>query len=204
MAKVLVLFYSTYGHVFRLAEAVAAGAQEVDGTTVALKRVPETAPAAVLEASGAAGAQQAFAHIPVADPNELGDYDAIIVGTPTRFGNMAAQMRDFWDQTVQLWMQGKLVGKLGSAFVGTGTQHGGAETTITSIWSTFCHQGMVITGLPYSETRIMNMDEITGGSPYGAGTMSKPDGSRWPTANELEIGKSQGRYVANLAQRMSR
>jgi NAD(P)H dehydrogenase (quinone) len=151
---------------------------------------------------GADQAQAAFAHVPVAGPNELGDYDALIVGTPTRFGNMAGQMRNFWDRTVQLWMQGKLVGKLGSCFVGTGTQHGGAETTITSVWSTFCHQGMVITGLPYSETRIMNMDEITGGSPYGAGTMSKPDGSRWPTENELEIAKSQGRYVAQLARRM--
>jgi len=203
MTKVLVLFYSMYGHVYQLAEAVATGAREVEGTEVTLKRVAESIPDAVLQASGAAQAQQAFAHIPVADPNELGDYDAIIVGTPTRFGNMAGQMRNFWDQTVALWMQGKLVGKLASAFVGTGTQHGGAETTITSIWSTFCHQGMVITGLPYSETRIMNMEEITGGSPYGAGTMSKPDGSRWPTENELEIGKSQGRYVANLAKRMA-
>jgi NAD(P)H dehydrogenase (quinone) len=202
MANVLVLFYSMHGHVYQLAEAVAAGVREVEGATVTLKRVPETIPEAVLQATGAAAAQQAFAHIPVAEPNELGEYDAIILGTPTRFGNMAGQMRNFWDQTVQLWIQGKLIGKLGSCFVGTGTQHGGAETTITSIWSTFCHQGMVITGLPYSETRIMNMDEITGGAPYGAGTMSKPDGSRWPTENELEIAKSQGRYVANLAKRM--
>jgi NAD(P)H dehydrogenase (quinone) len=203
MAKVLVLFYSMHGHVYRLAEAVAAGAGAVDGVEVTLKRVPETIPQAVLDATGATAAQAAFAHIPVAEPNELGDYDAVIVGTPTRFGNMAGQMRNFWDQTVQLWLQGKLVGKLGSAFVGTGTQHGGAETTITSIWSTFCHQGMLITGLPYSERRIMEMGEITGGSPYGAGTMSNVDGSRMPSENELEIGKSQGRYVAELARKLA-
>jgi NAD(P)H:quinone oxidoreductase type IV len=202
MARVLVLFYSMHGHVYRLADAVAEGARGVEGTTVDLKRVPETIPQAVLDATGATQAQQAFAHVPVAEPAELANYDAILIGTPTRFGNMAGQMRNFWDQTVQLWLSGALIGKVGSAFVATGTQHGGAETTITSIWSTFCHQGMLITGLPYSERRIMEMGEVTGGSPYGAGTMSNVDGSRWPTENELEIGKSQGRYVAELAKRL--
>jgi NAD(P)H dehydrogenase (quinone) len=203
MTKVLVLFYSMYGHVYRLAEAVAEGAGSVDGVEVTLKRVPELMPPDVLEASGAAAAQQAFSHVPLADPLELADYDAIIVGTPTRFGNMSSEMRNFWDQTVQLWMQGKLVGKLGSVFVGTGTQHGGMETTITSIWHTFCHHGMLITGLPYAEARIMEMGEISGGSPYGAGTMSNVDGSRLPSENELEIGKSQGRHVAALAKKLA-
>ena len=203
MAKVLILFYSMHGHVHRLAEAVAEGARQVDGTSVALKRVPETIPQEVLDRTGATEAQKAFAHVPVAAPDELAEYDAIIIGTPTRFGNMAGQMRNFWDQTVQLWLGGKLVGKVGSVFVATGTQHGGAETTITSVWSTMCHQGMVITGLPYSEPRIMEMGKITGGSPYGAGTMSNVDGSRWPSENELEIGKSQGRYVAELAKRLA-
>jgi len=202
MAKVQVVFHSTYGHVYLLAEQVAAGAREMGGTEVLLHQVPETTPEDVLRASGAWDARQGFAHVPVADPIQLADADAIIVGTPTRFGNMSAQMRAFWDSTLQLWLTGALVGKIGSAFVATGSQHGGHETTITSIWNTFCHQGMLICGVPYSETRLMAMDEITGSSPYGAGTMSGVDGRRLPSENELAIARTQGRHVATLAQKM--
>jgi NAD(P)H:quinone oxidoreductase type IV len=202
MARVQVVFYSTYGHVWMLAEAVAAGAREVEGCEVLLHQVPEIVPEDMLRATGAWDARQQFAHVPVADPLQLAQADAIIVGTPTRFGNMAAQMRAFWDGTLPLWLDGSLVGKIGSAFVATGSQHGGHETTITSIWNTFCHQGMLIAGVPYSETRLMVMDQITGSSPYGAGTMSGVDGSRLPSENELAIGRTQGHHIATLAKKM--
>ena len=199
MAKILVLYYSTWGHVEQMAEAVARGARSVAGTQVTIKRVPETMPPETVAAIHARTDQAA----PVARPEELADYDAIVFGTPTRFGNMCGQMRNFLDQTGALWQQGKLVGKIGSVFTSTATQHGGQETTITSFHTTLLHHGMVIVGVPYACQGLVNMDEITGGSPYGAGTLSKGDGSRTPSANELAVAEYQGRHVAALAQRLS-
>ncbi|WP_372521963.1 NAD(P)H:quinone oxidoreductase [Sulfuricaulis sp.] len=202
--KIQVVFYSMYGHVYRLAESVAAGAKEVANTEVSLYQVAELVPDDVLEKSGAKAARAAFARVPVAKPEQLADADAIIFGTPTRFGNMCAQMRNFLDQTGGLWMKGALIGKVGSVFTSTATQHGGQETTITSFHSTLLHQGMVIVGVPYSEQRLLNMDEITGGSPYGASTITKSDGSRLPSENELAIARFQGRHVAEIAVRLTR
>jgi NAD(P)H dehydrogenase (quinone) len=202
MAKVQIVFYSMYGHVYTMAEAVAAGAREVDGTQVSLYRVPDLMSDEVLERSGAKAAQAAQAHIPVATPDQLVEADAIIFGTPTRFGNMCAQMRNFLDQTGRLWATGGLIGKLGSVFVSTGTQHGGQETTITSFHSTLLHHGMIIVGVPYSEPGLVNMNEITGGSPYGAGTLAGADGSRRPSENELAIARFQGRHVAAIAKKL--
>ena len=198
------MFYSMYGHVYRLAEAVAAGAKEVANTEVSLYQVSELVPDDVLEKSGAKAARAAFARVPVAKPEQLADADAIIFGTPTRFGNMCAQMRNFLDQTGGLWMKGTLIGKVGSVFTSTASQHGGQETTITSFHSTLLHQGMVIVGVPYSEQRLLNMDEITGGSPYGASTITKGDGSRLPSENELAIARFQGRHVAEIAVKLTR
>jgi NAD(P)H dehydrogenase (quinone) len=200
--KVQVVFYSMYGHVYQMAEAIAAGAKEVDGTEVTLLQVPELVPDDALEKVGAKAARDAFAHVPYAVPDQLADADAIIFGTPTRFGNMAAQMRNFLDQTGQLWMQGGLVGKVGSVFTSTATQHGGQETTITSFHSTLLHHGMVIVGVPYSAQRLLDMDEITGGTPYGASTLAGADGSRQPSENELEIARFQGRHVAQIAAKL--
>lgn len=200
--KVQVIFYSSYGHIFRMAEAVAAGAREVPGAEVSLWQVAELMPEAALEKSGAKAARAAFAHIPVARPEQLADADAIIFGTPTRFGMMAAQMRNFLDQTGGLWMRGALVGKVGSVFASTGTQHGGQETTIVSFHTTLLHLGMVIVGVPYSEARQMTVDEITGGSPYGASTIAGPDGARLPSENELAIARFQGRHVAAIAAKL--
>jgi NAD(P)H dehydrogenase (quinone) len=203
MAKVQIVFYSMYGHVYTMAEAVAAGAREVDGTQVSLYRVPDLMSDEVLERSGAKAAQAAQAHIPVATPGQLTEADSIIFGTPTRFGNMCAQMRNFLDQTGRLWATGGLIGKLGSVFVSTGTQHGGQETTITSFHSTLLHHGMIIVGVPYSEQGLVNMNEITGGSPYGAGTLAGADGSRRPSENELAIARFQGRHVAAIAKKLA-
>jgi NAD(P)H dehydrogenase (quinone) len=202
MASVLVVFYSMYGHVWRMAEAVAEGARQVEGVTVQLKQVAEVMTAEALEAAGAAAAKAAFAHIPVAEPAELGEYDAIIFGTPTRFGNMAGQMRNFLDRTGGLWMKGALVGKAGSVFVSTGTQHGGQETTITSFHNTLLHHGMVLVGVPYTEQRLTEMGEVSGGTPYGASTLAGADGSRLPSDNELAIARFQGRHVAEIAKRL--
>ena len=199
MSKILVLYYSAYGHIETMAEAVADGARAVPGTEVVIKRVPELVPDDVARKSGLKLDQKA----PIAKPDELGDYDAIIFGTPTRFGNMASQMRNFLDQTGGLWMKGALVGKVGSVFASTATQHGGQETTITSFHSTLLHQGMIIVGLPYAFQGQMNMDEITGGSPYGATTLAKGDGSRRPSANELAGAKFQGRHVAEITARLT-
>jgi NAD(P)H dehydrogenase (quinone) len=201
--KIQVVFYSMYSHVYRLAEAVAAGAREVAGTEVSLYQVPELVPDEVLEKSGAKAARSAFAHIPVARPEQLADADAIIFGTPTRFGNMCAQMRNFLDQTGGLWMKGSLIGKVGSVFTSTATQHGGQETTITSFHTTLLHQGMVIVGVPYSEQRLVVMNEVTGGTPYGASTLAAPDGSRQPSENELAIARFQGRHVAGIAAKLA-
>ena len=198
MAKILVLYYSTWGHVERMAQEVVDGARSVPGAEVVFKRVPETMPADTLAAIHAKTDQAA----PVAKPEELGDYDAIIFGTPTRFGNMCGQMRNFLDQTGSLWLQGKLVGKVASVFASTATQHGGQETTITSFHTTLFHQGMIVVGVPYSCPQLSNMDEISGGTPYGATTLSKGDGSRMPSANELAIARFQGQHVAGIAQRL--
>lgn len=201
--KVQVIFYSMYGHVHTLALAVAEGARQVEGAEVVLLQVPELVPEEALERSGAKAARQHFSHIPEADPDGMAEADAIIFGTPTRFGNMCAQMRNFLDRTGQLWQRGGLVGKVGSVFTSTASQHGGQETTITSFHSTLLHHGMVIVGVPYSETHLLTMSEITGGSPYGASTIVGPDGSRIPSQNELTIARYQGKHVAAIARKLA-
>ncbi len=201
--KVHVVFYSMYGHIWHMAEAIAAGAREVAGADVKIFRVPETIPADVLEKYGAAGAQKAFAHIPVINPAQLTEADAIIFGTPTRFGNMAGQMRNFLDQTGQIWATGGLIGKVGSVFASSASQHGGQETTITSFHTTLLHHGMVIVGVPYSEQRLVAMDQITGGSPYGATTIAGAKGDRSPSENELAIARFQGKHVAQIAAKLA-
>lgn len=200
--KIQIVFYSMYGHIYQMAEAVAEGARGVSGADVSLFQTPELVPDAALERSGAKQARAAFAHVPIGDPKRLAEADAIILGTPTRFGNMAAQMRNFLDQTGGLWAQGALIGKVGSVFTSTGTQHGGHETTITSTHTTLLHLGMVIVGVPYSCAELTNMNEITGGSPYGAGTLAGGDGSRQPSANELAIARFQGRHVAEITAKL--
>jgi len=201
--KVKIFFYSMYGHVYRMAEAVAAGAREVEGVEVELLQVPELIPDEVLAKSGAKKAREVFAHIPVARVNDLVDADAIIFGTPTRFGNMCAQMRNFLDQTGGIFAKNALVGKVGSVFTSSNTQHGGQETTIITFYITLLHHGMVIVGLPYSESRQSTMDEITGGSPYGASTICGADGSRMPSENELAMARFQGRHVATIAKKLT-
>ncbi len=202
MTKVFVVFYSMYGHVFQMAEAIGVGACQIPDTQVTLFQVPELVPADKLEASGAKGAKEKFGHIPVADPAILEEADAIIFGTPTRFGNMCAQMRNFLDQTGQLWMSGGLVGKVGSVFASTASQHGGQETTITSFHTTLFHHGMIVVGVPYSEPLLLNMQEISGGTPYGATTLAGADGSRQPSENELAIARFQGQHVAGIAAKL--
>jgi NAD(P)H:quinone oxidoreductase type IV len=199
---VQIIFYSMYGHIHRMAEVAAEGARQVAGVTAELYQVPELVPEEALRRTGAAKARTAFAHIPVASVDRLASADAVIIGTPTRFGNMCAQMRNFLDQTGGLWVKGALVGKVGSVFTSTGTQHGGQETTIVSVHWTLLHHGMVIVGVPYSQSELSNMSEITGGSPYGAGTLAGPDGSRTSTDNELGIVRAQGRRVAEIAKRL--
>jgi NAD(P)H dehydrogenase (quinone) len=202
--KIQVIFYSMYGHVYRLAEAVAEGARQVAGAEVSLYQVAELVPDAILEKSGAKAARQAFAHVPFAKPEQMTDADALIFGTPTRFGNMAAQMRNFFDQTGGLWVKGSLIGKVGSVFASTASQHGGQETTITSFHTTLLHHGMIIVGVPYSEAGLTNMSEISGGTPYGATTMAGGDGKRLPSENELTIARFQGRHVAEITARLVR
>lgn len=198
MTKVLVLYYSSYGHVETMAEAVAKGASEVDGANVTIKRVPELMTEEAAKAANFKTDQAA----PEADPTELANYDAIIFGAPTRFGNMAAQMRNFMDRTGGLWMEGKLIGKVGSAFTSTGTG-GGGETTITTFWHTLAHHGMVIAGLPYSSGELTDISEVRGGSPYGAATIAGADGSRMPSDKELKLAADQGRHVATLAKKLT-
>jgi len=202
--KILVVFYSMYGHIKRMAEAVAEGAREVSGATVELRRVPETLPKDTLAAMGALEAQKSFADIPICSVDELADADGIIFGTPTRFGNMCGQMRQFLDATGQLWLTGALVGKVGSVFTSTATQHGGQESTILSFHNTLLHQGMVIVGLPYSFQSQMRLDEITGGSPYGAATITGGKGERMPSENELAGARFQGKHVASITAKLSR
>ncbi len=199
MTKVLILYYSMYGHIETMAKAVAEGVRRVNGTEVTIKRVPELMSDDVARKVGAKLDQTA----PFATTDELANYDAIIFGTPTRFGNMCAQMRNFLDQTGALWADGKLIGKVGSVFTSTGTQHGGQETTITSFHTTLLHHGMIIVGVPYSCQEITNMSEITGGSPYGASTLADNDGSRQPSENEIEIARFQGAHVAEVAKKQS-
>ncbi|MFC0402691.1 NAD(P)H:quinone oxidoreductase [Paraburkholderia rhizosphaerae] len=199
MAKILVLYYSMYGHIEQMADAVAEGARSAGASTsVDIKRVPETIPQDMAAKIGVKLDQKA----PVATQDDLPNYDAIIFGTPTRFGNMAGQMRQFLDMTGALWMKGSLVGKIGSVFASTATQHGGQETTITSFHSTLLHHGMVIIGVPYACAGLVNMDEVSGGTPYGATTLAGSDGSRQPTKNELDIARYQGKHVAEIAARM--
>ena len=202
MAKVLVVFYSMYGHIYRMALSVAEGAKEVKGTTVDLKRVPETLPQEILGKMHALDAQKAISHIPVCKIEELATYDAIIFGTPTRFGNMCGQMRMFLDATGQLWAQNALVGKVGSVFTSSATQHGGQESTILSFHNTLLHQGMIVVGLPYSFKGQTGVSEITGCSPYGASTIAGGDGSRMPSTNELAGASYQGKHVAMIASKL--
>ena len=200
--RIQIVFYSMYGHVYRMAEAVSEGARSVPGTDVKILQVPELVPPEILKQSGADTARKAFAHIPTAKVDDLADADAIIFGTPTRYGNMCAQMRNFMDQTGGLWMKGSLVGKPAGVFTSTATQHGGQETTITSFHTTLLHLGMVIVGVPYSEQRLMNLSEISGGSPYGASTLAGLDGSRMPSENELAIARFQGKHIAEIAKKL--
>jgi NAD(P)H dehydrogenase (quinone) len=202
--RILVVFYSMYGHVYKMAEAVAAGAREVPGTEVVLRRVPETLSNEVLQGMNAVEAQKVFAGVPVCTVDELATADAIIFGTPTRFGNMCGQMRQFLDMAGQLWAQNALVGKVGSVFTSSATQHGGQESTILSFHTTLLHLGMVLVGLPYSFAGQMAMDEITGCSPYGASTIAGGTGTRTASANELDGAKYQGRHVALITSKLIR
>ncbi|HUI51077.1 MAG TPA: NAD(P)H:quinone oxidoreductase [Terriglobales bacterium] len=202
--KVQVIYYSMYGHVYKMAQAVVEGARQVPGAEVSLYQVPELVPDDVLEKSGAKAPRDAFAHVPVATVDHLTDAHAIIFGTPTRFGNMAAQMRNFLDRTGSLWFQGALVGKVGSVFASTATQHGGQETTITSFHSTLLHHGMIVVGVPYTEPGLLHMSEITGGTPYGATTLTGSDGARQPSENELRIARFQGKHVTEIAGKLFR
>jgi NAD(P)H dehydrogenase (quinone) len=199
MSKVLVLYYSSYGHIETMANAIAEGARSVAGTTVDVKRVPEL----MTPEAAAAAHFKTDQKAPIATVDDLAGYDAIIFGTPTRFGNMTAQMRSFLDQTGGLWMKGALIGKVGSVFVSTGSQHGGQETTITSFHITLMHHGMVVVGVPYSEPRLIDNSQVSGGTPYGASTIAGTDGSRQPTENELAIAHFQGSHVAKIAAKLA-
>lgn len=199
MTKVLVLYHSSYGHIETMAKAVAEGAASVDGVEVTLKRVPELMDAETMKQFGMKPDQAA----PVATPSELADYDAVIFGTPTRFGMMTSQMRNFLDQTGGLWARGALIGKVGSVFTSSATQHAGQESTILSFHTTLLHHGFVVVGVPFSEPGLSRMDEITGGSPYGASTIAGGDGSRSPSENELTIARFQGKHVASVAAKLA-
>ncbi len=201
--KVQVVFYSLYGHIYQMAEAIATGAREA-GAEVSLFRVPELIPDEILEKTGTKRVQAEFSQIPIMVPDQLTEADAIIFGTPTRFGMMCAQMRNFLDQTGSLWKSGKLIGKVGSVFTSTGTQHGGQETTILSFHTTLLHHGMIIVGVPYSERRLFIIDEVSGGTPYGASTLAAADGSRQPSENELAIARFQGQHVSEITSRLVR
>ena len=201
--KILIVFYSTYGHVYKMAQAIAEGAKTVKAAQVEIRRVPETLPQDVLGKMGAVDAQKAFSQIPECTVDDLPKADAVIFGTPTRFGNMCGQMRQFLDSTGQLWANGSLVGKVGSVFTSTATQHGGQESTILTFHVTLLHHGFVVVGLPYAFQGQMRMDEITGGSPYGASTIAGGDGSRMPSENELEAARFQGKHVAGIASKLT-
>jgi NAD(P)H dehydrogenase (quinone) len=198
MPRVLVLYHSTYGHVEAMAEAVAEGARSVEGAVVDIKRVPELVPEELARSSGYKLDQSA----PIASADDLADYDAVIVGAGTRYGTAASQMRNFWDQTGGVWVKGALVGKVGSAFTSTATQHGGQETTLIGLIQTLLHHGMIVAGLPYAWAGQMTLDEISGGSPYGATTITGNTGARLPSENELDGARWQGRYVAETAKKL--
>lgn len=197
-AKLLVLYHSSYGHIETLAYAIAHGVRAVEGVKVTVKRVPELMPEEVMRGAGMKVDQPAS----LADPQELAEYDGIIIGTPTRFGNMSSQMRYFFDQTGPLWVAGALIGKVGSAFTSTSTG-GGNETTLVTVHYTMMHHGMVVVGLPYSAPDLPDISEVKGGSPYGAGTISAPDGSRTPSQKELNLASFQGHHVAKIAKRLA-
>ena len=200
--KVKVIFHSIHGHVFRLAEAVTAGAREVTGAEVELLQVTELLSASILEKMGATEAKQSFAHVPIADPKKLGEADAIFFGSGTRFGSCTASMQALFDATGPLWMSGALVGKVGSVFTSTASQHGGQETTLVSMHTFLFHQGMVVVGVPYAEQRLLHMQDITGGTPYGASTITGAQGQRLPSENELAIARFQGRHATQIATRL--
>ena len=202
--KISIVFYSMYGHVYKMAEAVAEGARSVKGAEVSLYRVPETLPDEVLAKMGALDSKKYMEKIPVADISVLEKSDAIIFGAPTRFGMMSAQMRAFLDATGGLWASGALIGKLGSVFTSSATQHGGQESTILNFHTTLLHHGMIIAGVPYSEQRLLDIGSMSGGSPYGASTITGGDGSRMPSDNELEIARFQGKHVAEIASKLFR
>ena len=195
----MILYYSSYGHIETMASAIAEGVADTAGVEAVVKRVPELMPREVAENAGVKLDQAA----PFAEPGELGDYDGLIVGSPTRFGNMAAQMRNFLDQTGPLWAKGALIGKVGAAFTSTASQHGGQETTLVSIHTTMHHHGMVVVGIPYSEVRLSQLDEVSGGTPYGATTIAGLRGERQPTENELAIARTQGRFVAQITKQLA-
>lgn len=200
--KVLIVYYSTYGHVHKMAEAIAEGVAQVDGAEAVLRRVPETLPADVIDKMGATESQKGLSHVPICTVEELAQADAIIFGTPTRFGNMCGQMGQFLDATGQLWATGALVGKVGSVFTSSATQHGGQESTILSFHISLLHHGMVVVGLPYTFQGQMRIDELTGGSPYGASTIAGGSGERMPSENELEAARFQGKHVAQIAAKL--
>jgi NAD(P)H dehydrogenase (quinone) len=200
--KIYIVYYSLYGHIHKMAEAVAEGVKKVEGAEVILRRVPETLPDEVLGKMGALESQKMMKHIPICTVEELKEADAIIFGTPTRFGNMCGQMRQFLDATGKLWGEGALVGKVGSVFAGSATQHGGQESTILSFHTTLLHHGMVVVGLPYAFQGQTRIDEITGGSPYGASTIAGGKGERMPSENELAAARFQGQHAANIAKKL--
>lgn len=199
--KIAVIFHSVYGHIYQMAKAVVEGAKEINGADVELLQVKETLSDEIIEKIGATETKKMFADIPIVNPSDLANYDVILFGTPTRYGMMTAQMKTLIDATGKMWMEGAMIGKVGSVFTSSSTQHGGQESTILSFHTVLLHHGMVLIGVPYSEKRQMIMDEITGGSPYGASTIAG-DGSRQPSENELEIAKFQGRHVAKIAKKL--
>lgn len=200
--RVQVIFYSTYGHVYHLAQAVVAGCQEIPESEVELFQVTETLSSDVLSKMGAMEAKRKFSHVPIADPKRLVDADAIIIGSPTRYGSATAQMRAFIDATGSLWSKGALIGKVGGAFTSTASQHGGQETTLLTLATFFLHQGMVFAGVPYSTRELLGMNEISGGSPYGASTVAGEKGDRLPSENEYAIARAQGRHITEIALKL--
>jgi NAD(P)H dehydrogenase (quinone) len=201
--KIKIVFHSLYGHIFRLAEAVADGAAEVPGASVELLQVAETLSDSILEKMGALEARRAFAHVPVVEAGKLPDADAIIFGSGTRFGSATSQMQAFFDATGALWSSGALVGKAGGVFTSSASQHGGQETTLINMQTFLFHQGMVVVGVPYAAQELLNMKEITGGSPYGASTITDVAGQRFPSANELSIARFQGKHTARIAAKLA-
>ena len=200
--NVQVIFYSVYGHAWKLAEAIAEGVRQVPGANVKVLQVPDLLSPDVLAKMHATEAKKAFAHVPVADPHALADADVILFGTGTRYGSAAASMQAFFDATGGLWQKGALVGKLGGVFTSTASQHGGQETTLMSMMTYLLHQGMLVAGVPYSAQELLDMKEITGGTPYGSTTITNADGSRQPSANELAIARFQGKHAAEIGAKL--